>query len=237
MRAMILAAGLGKRMMPLTREVPKPLLRVAGKTLIEYQLERLERAGIREIVINHSYLGEQIEAALGDGAQLGVHIQYSPEPTRLETGGGIIQALPLLEESSFLVINADIWCDFDVAQLRSLETGDSNEGDLATLVLVDNAEHNPDGDFALDAEGRVRLLGSEEAAQAADSSLTFSGISVLHRDLFSGCEPGPQPLLPLLLAAIATDRVGGVHHQGLWVDVGTPERLAQVEASLRDEQP
>ncbi len=221
MRAMILAAGLGKRMLPLTQDTPKPLLKVAGRTLIEYQLARLRASGITEVVINHSYLGEQIEAALGQGERYGMRLSYSPEPLRLETAGGIIQALPLLEEPSFVVVNADVWCDFDVATLSPLTAG----GDLATLVLVDNADHNPTGDFALDAASRVH-----EKTAGALSTLTFSGISVLHRDLFAGCDSGPRPLLPLLNAAIQAGRVGGMHHQGLWIDVGTPERLAQVDA-------
>lgn len=255
MRAMILAAGLGKRMQPLTQDTPKPLLKVAGKALIEHQLERVQRAGITDVVINHSYLGAQIEAALGDGAQFGLAINYSAEPVRLETAGGIIEALPLLQDPSFIVVNADIWCDFDLASLAPVVSQlAAGEGDLAFLVLVDNAPHNPRGDFTLDGTGRVGLLeGSAEhavneagetpsthaIAEAASEAgieerplkhLTFSGISVLSRALFEGCERGPRPLLPLLLAAIAAGRVGGVHHKGLWVDVGTPERLADVEA-------
>lgn len=229
MKAMILAAGLGKRMLPLTEHRPKPLLEVAGKPLIGYQLERLAAAGFTEVVINHSYLGEQIESALGGGERYGLTIHYSPEPVRLETAGGILQALPLLAEPSFVVVNADVWCDFDVAGLRGLDpdaSGHANGagGDLATLVLVDNAAHNPAGDFALDGAGRVHTL-EDGAMDPSAKRLTFSGISVLHRALFEGCEPGPQPLLPLLLRAIRAGRVGGVHHAGLWVDVGTPERL------------
>ena len=255
MRAMILAAGLGKRMQPLTQDTPKPLLKVAGKALIEHQLERVQRAGITDVVINHSYLGSQIEAALGDGAQFGLAINYSAEPVRLETAGGIIEALPLLQDPSFIVVNADIWCDFDLASLAPVVSQlASDEGDLAFLVLVDNAPHNPRGDFTLDYVGRVGLLegiakhaaieiggnaSAHAVAEAASEAgieerplkhLTFSGISVLSRALFEGCERGPRPLLPLLLAAIAAGRVGGVHHKGLWVDVGTPERLADVEA-------
>ncbi len=244
MRAMILAAGLGKRMQPLTQKTPKPLLKVAGKALIEHQLERLQHAGITDVVINHSYLGSQIEAALGDGAQYGLAINYSAEPERLETAGGIIEALPLLHDPSFIVVNADIWSDFDLASLAPTVTEiASGDGDLAFLVLVDNAPHNPQGDFTLDGVGRVGLL--ENSAKHAAVSypitqaalrerplkhLTFSGISVLSRALFEGCERGPRPLLPLLLSAISAGKVGGVHHKGLWVDVGTPERLADVEA-------
>ena len=151
MRAMILAAGLGKRMHPLTKNTPKPLLKVAGKTLIEHQLARLQRAGITNVVINHSYLGSQIETALGDGAHYGLSINYSNEPVRLETAGGIIEALPLLQEPSFVVVNADIWCDFDVASLAPVVAQlAAGSDDLAFLVLVDNASHNLKGDFSLD---------------------------------------------------------------------------------------
>ena len=251
MRAMILAAGLGKRMQPLTQKTPKPLLKVAGKALIEHQLERLQHAGITDVVINHSYLGSQIEAALGDGAQYGLAINYSAEPERLETAGGIIEALPLLHDPSFIVVNADIWSDFDLASLAPIVTElASGDGDLAFLVLVDNVPHNPQGDFTLDGVGRVGLLENSAKHAAVDGGvgavsypitqaalrerplkhLTFSGISVLSRALFEGCERGPRPLLPLLLSAISAGKVGGVHHKGLWVDVGTPERLADVEA-------
>lgn len=239
MRAIILAAGLGKRMHPLTQNTPKPLLKVAGKALIEHQLARLQRAGITNVVINHSYLGSQIETALGDGAHYGLSINYSAEPVRLETAGGIIEALPLLQEPSFVVVNADIWCDFDLASLAPVVAQlAAGSDDLAFLVLVGNASHNPKGDFSLDESGRVGL--PSDATQQApgcvtNENLTFSGISVLSRALFAGCGPGPRPLLPLLLAAIEAGKVGGVHHRGLWVDVGTPERLAEVEAICRSE--
>ena len=241
MRAMILAAGLGKRMYPLTQNTPKPLLKVAGKALIEHQLAHLQHAGITDVVINHSYLGSQIEVALGDGARYGLSINYSAEPVRLETAGGIIEALPLLQDPSFVVVNADIWCDFNLASLAPV-VAQLAEGsdDLAFLVLVDNAPHNPVGDFSLDESRRVGLpSNATQQKQAPDSvaneNLTFSGISVLSRALFAGCGPGPRPLLPLLLAAIEAGKVGGVHHRGQWIDVGTPERLAEVEANYRSE--
>ena len=225
MKAMILAAGLGKRMLPLTADTPKPLLEVAGKPLIEHQLEKLALAGVCEVVINHSYLGEQIERVVGDGKRFGLTVRYSPEPQRLETAGGIIQALPLLASTSFLVLNADLWCDFDVSLLAPLAPDVSGSEDLATLVLVDNAAHKPGGDFTLDAQGRVH---AQSASNGAGNVLTYSGISVLNSELFAGFEPGPRPLRPLLEAAIAAGRVGGVYHPGQWVDVGTPERLAAV---------
>ena len=212
---------------------------MAGKALIEHQLARLQRAGIINVVINHSYLGSQIETALGDGAHYGLSINYSAEPVRLETAGGIIEALPLLQEPSFVVVNADIWCDFDLASLAPVVAQlAAGSDDLAFLVLVGNASHNPKGDFLLDESGRVGL--PSDATQQAPGcvtyeNLTFSGISVLSRALFAGCGPGPRPLLPLLLAAIEAGKVGGVHHRGLWVDVGTPERLAEVEAICRSE--
>lgn len=251
MRAMILAAGLGKRMLPLTQDTPKPLLKVGGRALIEYQLARLQAAGIQQVTINHSYLGEQIEAALGDGSRYGIEISYSPEPLRLETAGGILQALPQLVAASevktqiktqikveseaenrvpnnaagaFLVINADVWTDFDLSELISAH----QPQDLATLVMVDNAEHHPGGDFALSNQGRVLAESGGES-----SMLTFSGMSVLNARLFAGCEPGPRSLLPLLRAAIAEGLVGGLHYRGDWVDVGTPERLAQLDERLR----
>ena len=217
--AMILAAGRGERMRPLTDYTPKPLLEVAGKPLIVWHIERLARAGFRQLVINHAYLGEQIEQGLGDGSQWGVEIRYSPEGegTALETGGGIFRALPRLEDP-FLVVNGDVWCDLDPGTLRL------PAGDLAQLVLVDNPPQHPEGDFCLD-DGRVGLSCPER--------LTFSGIGVYRRALFDGCEDGAFPLAPLLRRAIGQGRVGGTHYQGQWVDVGTPERLHELDRRLR----
>ncbi|QGU31832.1 N-acetylmuramate alpha-1-phosphate uridylyltransferase MurU [Thermochromatium tepidum] len=217
MRAMILAAGRGARMRPLTDHSPKPLLVAGGKPLIQYHLERLAAAGIRELVINHAHLGAQIEAALGDGARFGVRIQYSPENPALETGGGILKALPLLGPEPFLVINGDVWCDVDFAGL-AIEAGD-----LAHLVLVANPPHHPDGDFAL-SDGRVLDRGAPR--------LTFSGIGVYRPELFDGQRPGVFPLAPLLRRAMATGQVGGRRHDGHWFDIGTPERLAALDAWL-----
>lgn len=214
MKAMILAAGKGERMRPLTLHTPKPLIPVAGMPLIEHHLRSLGRAGFTEVIINHAWLGQQIEDHLGDGARFGLSIRYSAEGEPLETGGGIFKALPLIGEAPFLVINGDIWTDFDPAALRRPLDG------LAHLVLVDNPPHHPQGDFSL-SQGRVVLAG--------DSALTYSGIAVLYSALFEGCEPGAFKLAPLLRKAIAQGQVTGERHPGAWVDVGTPERLAQAE--------
>lgn len=212
MKAMILAAGKGERMRPLTLHTPKPLLPVAGVPLIEYHIRALQRAGITELVINHAWLGEQIETHLGDGAALGVSIQYSAEGEPLETGGGIFKALPLLGESPFVLVNGDVWTDYDFTRLRQPLAG------LAHLVLVDNPSHHPEGDFGL-IEGQV----TEQAA----TRLTYSGMAVVHPQLFAGCEAGAFKLAPLLRHAMSVGQVSGEHYQGYWVDVGTVERLAE----------
>jgi len=218
MKAMILAAGRGERMRPLTDRVPKPLLEVGGRPLIGHLLAQLATAGFHELVINHAHLGSQLVAALGNGHDFGVRIEWSPEPEgALETGGGIYRALPQLGEQ-FLVVNGDIWTDFPFRQL-SLPPGM-----LAHLVLVSNPEHHREGDFVLDG-GRVQADGS--------SKLTFSGIGVYHRDLFRDCQTGKFPLAPLLRAAMDADRVTGEHYAGRWYDVGTPERLQQVDGWLK----
>lgn len=219
MRAMILAAGLGTRMRPLTDHRPKPLLEVGGKPLIVHHLERLRAGGINEVVINISYRAEQIVAALGDGGAFGVRIAWSREARPLETGGGIRQALPLLGEAPFLLVNGDTWCDLNLAELPAL--GD----DLARLALVDNPDHHPQGDFHLDASGRVHAEG--------EPRLTFAGISLLDPALVARESPGAFALAPLLRRAMAEGRVGGHHHRGAWVDVGTPERLADLDRRLR----
>ncbi len=218
--AMILAAGRGERMRPLTDHTPKPLLPVACKPLIVWHIERLVAAGVEELVINHAHLGARIEAALGDGRQWGARIRYSPEGegTALETGGGIQRALPLLGEQPFLVVNGDVWCDVGFASLGLAGN------DLAQLVLVDNPDHHPAGDFHLSSNGRVSVQGAPR--------LTFSGIGVYHPALFRDCAPGAFPLAPLLRAAMATGQVSGVRHGGLWVDVGTPQRLAALDQRL-----
>ncbi len=218
MKAMILAAGLGTRMRPLTLNCPKPLIKAGGEALIIHQIKRLAAAGMTELVINHAWLGEQIEAVLGDGSVWGVSIQYSAETKPLETGGGILQALPLLGDQPFLLVNGDVFCDAPLAEL-SLKPGD-----LAQLLLVPNPEHNPQGDFALD-NGRVVTEGAPER-------YTFAGISVLAPELFAACRPGAFPLAPLLRRAIAAGRVGAQLHSGYWQDVGTLERLAALETYL-----
>ncbi|OOZ37133.1 N-acetylmuramate alpha-1-phosphate uridylyltransferase MurU [Solemya velesiana gill symbiont] len=217
-KAMILAAGRGERMRPLTDRTPKPLLEVAGKPLIHYHIEALLEAGIRELVINHAHLGDQIEDCLGDGSRFGVAIEYSEEPAgALETGGGIFNALPLLGEDPFLVVNGDVWSDYDFKRARC------PEGRLAHLVLIDNPPHHPEGDFALDGE---------DVSESANIRLTFSGIGVYRRGLFDGCSAGKFSLAPLLREAMAAGKVSGEYFQGAWVDVGTPERLDEVDRLL-----
>lgn len=220
MRAMILAAGRGERMRPLTDHTPKPLLPVGGKPLIVWHLERLARAGCCQVVINHAHLGEQIPAALGDGSAWGLDIRYSPEPPgALETAGGIVRALPLLGHEPFLVVNGDIFCDWDPAAL----TLDMQER-LAHLVLVDNPPHHPAGDFAL-VDG---LVGNQEAGR-----LTFAGIGIYAPALFAGLDPDqPAKLAPLLRTAADAGQVSGERHGGRWVDVGTPERLRELDQEL-----
>lgn len=219
MKAMILAAGKGERLRPLTLHTPKPLVRAGGVPLIQYHVRALARAGFAELVINHAWLGQQIEDYLGDGTRFGVRIQYSAEGEPLETGGGIFRALPLLGDEPFLVVNGDIWTDCDFALLRRPLKG------LAHLLLVDNPGHNSRGDFTLE-NGQVR------DACEGDSSLTYSGMAVLHPQLFAGCSAGAFKLAPLLRAAMAEGRVSGEHFHGRWVDVGTHERLAEVEQLL-----
>jgi MurNAc alpha-1-phosphate uridylyltransferase len=226
---MILAAGRGERMRPLTDHCPKPLLEAGGKPLIVYHIERLARAGITELVINHAHLGHMLEAALGDGRAFGVTIRWSPEPAgALETAGGIRQALPLLGAAPFLVINGDIHCTADFAALAATGNKLAATGDLAHLLLVANPAHHPAGDFAL-ADGRVN---SESAPR-----LTFSGIGLYHPALFARLAAGvPAPLAPLLREAMAAGRVSGEHYHGAWDDIGTPARLAALDARLGGQQ-
>jgi N-acetyl-alpha-D-muramate 1-phosphate uridylyltransferase len=213
MKAMLLAAGRGERLRPITDSLPKPLLQIAGRPLIGYHLAALARAGIREVVINTSWLAEQLRAALGDGAAYGVSITWSDEgPVPYETGGGIFRALPSLGPGAFLVVNADIWTDIDFGALGI-------EADAwAHLVLVPNPAHHPRGDFGLE-RGQVIAADTER--------LTYSGVGLYRPEFFSGCEPGRFPLLPLLNRAIAQGRVRGHLHRGQWSDIGTPQRLAE----------
>ncbi|MGE8148030.1 N-acetylmuramate alpha-1-phosphate uridylyltransferase MurU [Pseudomonas frederiksbergensis] len=219
MKAMILAAGKGERMRPLTLTTPKPLVRAGGVPLIEYHLRALAAAGFTEIVINHAWLGQQIEDYLGDGSRYGVSIQYSPEGEPLETGGGIFRALPLLGDEAFVVVNGDIWTDYDFNALRQPLTG------LAHLVLADNPAHHPAGDFVL-VDGQVR------DGQPDAKTLTYSGIAVLHPTLFEGCTAGAFKLAPLFRQAMAAGQVSGERLEGQWVDVGTYERLAEAETLI-----
>ena len=229
---MILAAGRGERMRPLTDTLPKPLLRVGGKALIEYHLQNLAQAGFRDIVINHAHLGRMIEAALGNGERFEVCIHYSPEPAALETAGGIAQALPVLragcgrERQPFLTVNADIYCSMDFSALLPVlrRMRDHPDGALAHLVLVDNPAHHLDGDFALES-GRVTVTGKE--------MFTFSGIGIYQPELFQDVVPGTVArLAPLLKEAMARERVSGQRYPGSWVDVGTPERLRLLDIDL-----
>lgn len=219
MKAMILAAGRGERMRPLTDATPKPLLKAGGKPLIVWHIEKLARAGFRELVINHAHLGGQIESALGAGGRFGVSIRYSPEAEALETAGGVANALPLLGDEPFLVINGDIYCDYDLAGLPR-ELG----GNSAWLLLVDNPEHHPGGDFVL-SEGAVTDEGEHK--------LTFSGIGLYRPELFASIIRGTKAkLAPLLREQMAMGKVGGEHYRGFWLDVGTPERLQYLDGLL-----
>ncbi|WP_027966200.1 N-acetylmuramate alpha-1-phosphate uridylyltransferase MurU [Halomonas halocynthiae] len=222
MKAMILAAGLGTRMRPLTDHCPKPLLHVGGKPLIVHHLERLAAAGIDDVVINVSYRAEQIIAALGEGDAFGLRIHWSEEPTPLETGGGIRQALPLLGSSPFVLVNGDVWSDFDPAQLECCSKDCANN--LAQLVMVNNPEHHPNGDFHLDIHGKLHADGTPR--------LTYSGIALINPSLVAHHSPGRFPLAPLLRDAMQQGKVSGLHHCGQWVDVGTPERLQMLDSLL-----
>jgi len=220
MHAIVLAAGVGKRLQPLTDSVPKALLEVGGRTLIECQLERLARGGVKRVAINLFHLGELVCEALGDGSRFGLEIAWSAEQRLLDTAGGIIQAWPLLGGDAAIVTNADVWTDFDYAGLQRVD----GKATLAHLVLVPNPPSHPQGDFFLGDDGRV------SAAGGAGQRLTFAGLSVLHRKLFAGLVPEPLPLAPLLRSAMAQGRVSGERHDGDWVDVGTPERLAELNS-------
>ena len=222
MKAMILAAGLGKRMRPLTDNIPKPLLLCAGKPLIVYHIEALVAVGVEEIVINHAYLGEQIETALGDGSRYGARIHYSPEGEPLDTGAGIANALPLLGDAPFIVSNGDVWTDFSFQSLVDKDI------DLAHLVMVNNPQHNPQGDFSLMECGR--LLEDRDSDKGV--GLTYSGISVLHPKLFAYCPSGPFPLRQSFIKAMDKNKVTGQYHAGAWTDVGTPERLEELERQI-----
>ena len=221
MKAFILAAGRGERMRPLTDHTPKPLLPAGGKPLIVWHLERLAAAGFKEIVVNHAHLGSQIEAALGDGAQWGLHIQYSPEPPgALETAGGIAAALPLLGNEPFLVVNGDVYCAIDFGRFLK-STADAH------LVMVPNPAHHNSGDFSLDGARVIPAKGEQ--------TFTYSGVAVFAPAFFAEVKPGSiMKLRPLLDAAIAAGTLTGERHTGRRVDVGTPQRLAELDQELRD---
>lgn len=220
MKAMILAAGRGERMRPLTDHTPKPLLTVAGRPLIEHTINQLVTAGFTELVINHAHLGQQIEDKLGDGNRLGANIVYSPEGDEaLETAGGIVNALPVLGEAVFLVVNGDIATDFPFAELKKISVK------LAHIILVNNPEHHPQGDFGLDS--------SDIVIENENQRFTFSGIGLYHPDLFSKTPPGKSKLAPLLREAIAQKKLTGQHYSGFWMDIGTPERLKELDSHLR----
>lgn len=224
MKVMILAAGIGERMRPLTDHTPKPLLRVGGIPLIEHHLRRLAAAGLREVVINVSHLGRQILDYCGDGVRWGLAIAYSPEEEPLETAGGIHRALPLLGDEPFLVVNGDIWIDYDFRRLVACRLG---PGTAAHLVMVGNPPQHPRGDFLLDAGGRVREL--EQGAVGA----TYSGVGVYDAAFFAGMQPGKLRLRPLLDEAIRRGLLSGEFFAGDWEDVGTPERLEALDQRLR----
>ncbi len=220
MRAMILAAGQGERLRPLTDTVPKPLIKAGGKPLIEHHLEHLADAGFREVVINTGHLGDQLPAALGDGSRWGLGLHWSHErPEPLETGGGIFQALPLLGAGPFAVISGDIWCDYPLDRLRHVKC------DRAHLVVVPNPPHHPEGDLALNG-GRLRTGG--------EPRYTFSGIAVYHPRFFEGCSPGRWRITELLRRTADEHLVTGELHRGAWHDSGTPERLAALRTALGD---
>jgi MurNAc alpha-1-phosphate uridylyltransferase len=221
MKAMVLAAGRGERLRPLTDQTPKPLLEVRGQPLIAWHLHSLARAGVREAVINLAWLGAQLRAALGSGERFGLRISYSEEPEgALEVGGGIFHALPLLGAAPFLVVNGDTYTDLDFTRLSIPPHS------LAHLVLVPNPAHHPQGDFTLHA-GAVGTAG--------EPRLTYSGIGVFRPELFAGCSAGRFPLLPLLRAAIAAGRLSGERYDGAWTDVGTAARLASLNGVPQDE--
>jgi len=238
---MLLAAGRGERMRPLTDHTPKPLLEAGGRPLIVWHIDRLARAGITELVINHAHLGAQIEASLGDGSRFGAHIRYSSEGTALETAGGIAFALHLLSDQPFAVINCDIFCDYDFAQLRTHANKLNADGDTAHLVLVNNPPQHPNGDFGI-SNGRVTktvpsiLDPQSSIPHPASRILTFSGIGIYRPEVFSQIPRGSiAPLAPLLRAQIALGKVSGEHHPGFWADVGTPQRLAELDRQVRSQ--
>ena len=224
MKAMILAAGLGNRMRPLTLHTPKPLLEVGEKPLIVWHIEKLQKIGVTEIVINTAWLGEKLANALGDGSQFGVKILWSHEGEGLETAGGIINALPLLGDEPFILVNGDVWTTMDFASLLDVQLGEQQ----AHLVLVENPPQHLKGDFIL-SNGLAYTFEQEQLGEA----LTYSGIAVLHPRMFVGLENGKRPLAPLLKQTMQQQQVSAEKLQGIWVDVGTPERLEQLDQQIK----
>ncbi len=224
MKAMILAAGMGNRMRPLTLHTPKPLLEVGGKPLIVWHIEKLQKMGVQEIVINTAWLGEKLAEALGDGSQFGVKILWSHEGEGLETAGGIINALPLLGNEPFILVNGDVWTTMDFAPLLNVQLQD----DLAHLVLVENPVQHPQGDFTLAANKAYTF----EQARSGEN-LTYSGVAVMHPQMFNGLESGKRPLAPLLKQAMQQEKISAQKLQGVWVDVGTPERLNALDQQIQ----
>ncbi len=227
MKAMILAAGRGDRMRPLTDSLPKPLLPVAGKPLIQFHVEKLVAAGFRELVVNTSWLGSLIEDFLGDGSAWGCQIQWSREPEALETAGGIMQALPLLGPAPFAVINSDIWTDFCFSELPASKLA---AGRSAHLIMVDNPAQHSSGDFVLAPSGLLEAKSSPQAS--GDEVLTYAGVSIFSAEFFRGRSAGKLPLRPLLDTAMQRKELTGEHYAGRWCDVGTPARRAELDAEL-----
>lgn len=225
MKAMILAAGLGNRMRPLTLYTPKPLLEVGGKPLIVWHIEKLKKVGVTEIVINSAWLADKLISSLGDGSRFGVDIRWTREDEGLETAGGIINALPLLGTHPFILVNGDVWTTMDFEALRHIKLND----DLAHLVLVDNPKQHPEGDFTL-SDGRAFAFDQDVKGE----NLTFSGVSVIHPKLFDGLESGKRPLAPLLKQAMQNQKISAEKLKGAWVDVGTPERLMELDLQIRE---
>lgn len=224
MKAMILAAGRGERMRPLTDTIPKPLLKIADKSLIEYHIEGLVKAGINELVINHAWLGQKIEDQLGDGEHYGAKIQYSSEEQALETAGGIKKALPLLGGEPFIVVNADVYTDYPFAQLK-ISAGKLCTTNLAHLVLVNNPEHNPTGDFYCQNN---RVIDPLSCSLENEQAYTFSGIACYSPEFFYEMNAGKQALAPMLRRAMSEHQVSGEIYQGVWWDIGTPKKLKEL---------
>lgn len=225
MKAMILAAGLGNRMRPLTLYKPKPLLEVGGKPLIVWHIEKLKNIGVTDIVINSAWLADVLIGALGDGSQFGVNILWTREEEGLETAGGIINALPLLGVEPFILVNGDVWTTYDFADLLNVDLKD----DLAHLVFVENPTQHPKGDFTL-KDGRAYTFDQNFEGE----NLTFSGVSVIHPKMFDGLENGKRPLAPLLKEAMLNGKISAEKMQTAWVDVGTPERLTALDLQIRE---